>query len=97
MSKKSMRDDLQSERAESIGLACDGIEYHAARMPGETVLVGFSVKLQGDCLITLRGVVAREKRVIAFVGGATLGTALMKVNDLMRAGAIVWKPDQFDK
>ena len=89
------RDDLSSERLESIGYAVEGIERMATPAAGEVVVVGLSVRLQGDCLITLKAVIAREKRVVAFVGGATMGGALQKAEQMLKAGMVDWRPDKF--
>jgi hypothetical protein len=88
-------DQREAERLERIGLAVRGIEVLSRRMSQEVVLTGFSVRLQGDCLITAKAVVAREKRVVAFVGGVTLENAMEKLHAMMRDGGLEWKPDKF--
>lgn len=58
-------------------------------------LHGFSVKLSGgDCLITLRLNLAGKEQ-ISFVGGADLGSCLIKAVRLARADELKYRPSKF--
>ena len=92
-SRKSQGD--RGEYLESVGMAVEGLERWATPAAGEIVLVGLGVRMAGDVLITLKAVIAREKRVVAFVGGATLAGALLKAEWLVKTGTVEWRPDKF--
>ena len=92
MPKKS---DVRSEALEDVGLAIESIERLSWGSTGDIQVTGLSVRLAGDCLLTVRAVVAREKQVVAFVGATTMGNALLKAAQMLRAGAIEWKEDKW--
>ena len=86
----------RSEYLETVGMAVEGIERWATPAAGDIVVVGLGVRLAGDALVTVKAVVAREGRVVAFVGGATLAGALLKAEWLLKTGTIDWRADKFD-
>jgi len=90
-----IRKDDGTDRALQAGMALEGIERHSSPSSGDVVVTGFSVRMAGDCLITLRAVVGREKRVVGFIGGVTIATAVVKAADMLREGTVDWKPDRF--
>jgi hypothetical protein len=79
-----------------VGKVCEGgLESAVSRMGGE--LRGFSVKMSGvDVLVTLRADFPAG-RMIAFVGGSTLGNALAKAFRDGHSDALRWRVDKWDK
>jgi hypothetical protein len=61
------------------------------------ILEGFSATFRnGDCLITLRGIVNGDRQV-CFVGADDLGSALVKASREARGGLLKWRPDKYGK
>lgn len=63
-------------------------------------LLGFSVRLpetwEDDAFITVRADRGGE-RIVAFMGGDTVGSAIRKVVNKLRAGKLEFKEDRFEK
>lgn len=76
------------------GAAMDTVEYWANRRPDMTI-TGFSARLGHDCLITVRGVDADGTPMVAFVGGISLGGAMMKLADAIREEGLAWRLDEY--
>lgn len=84
-------EELRStKRRNKVGQIAEfGLSSAISRTGGE--LVGFSVRLTGgDCLLTLRVTLAGRPQ-IAYVGGETLGSALLKAYRDASSDKLQWK------
>ncbi len=93
-------DVVQEERTKRMHLALvKALEYELVGAIAHSggVLTGFSVKIDDfDTLMTLRAVVAGRPQ-IAFVGGDTLTSVILKVVREAYADKLRWREDQYSK
>lgn len=91
---EAQHEEKQRRLESKTAQACNGaLEEAVDRMGGE--LTGLSAKISyGDCLITLRAVFPGGK-MVAFLGGDTLGSCLRKAVDQGRSDDLRWKEDKW--
>ena len=92
--EKAKIEEKKARKAATLLYAVDdGLEYHLGK--AGYVLHGLSARMSpGDCLITLR-LSTQEGRFISFVGGGSLGDALLKALRNARSGELKVRPDKF--
>lgn len=93
-------DQKQEDRARArmvrLSAACDGALMGAVEHSGG-ILLGMSVKFETyDTLLTLRAEFPGG-RMVAFVGGDSLGSALLKVVREGRRDGLKWRQDRYAK
>ena len=93
---EQVSEDRDRARMVRVMAACDGALMAAVEHSGG-VLLGMSVKFEPyEALITLRAEFPGG-RMVAFVGGDSLASCLLKVVREGRRDGLKWRPDRYAK